>query len=171
MKNLTLENIARVCGGTYYGPADKLQEEVMSVITDSRKAEEGCLFVPIVGERVDAHKFIPQVMEAGALATLSERVLDNADFPYIAVESSLQAVKDIAEFYLKQLQIPVVGITGSVGKTSTKEVIASVLNQKYLYSENTGQLYMNLVCLSTVSVCVMEMKLQFWKWGSVISVR
>ena len=71
MKNLTLENIARVCGGTYYGPADKLQEEVMSVITDSRKAEEGCLFVPIVGERVDAHKFIPQVMEAGALATLS----------------------------------------------------------------------------------------------------
>ena len=43
MKNLTLENIARVCGGTYYGPADKLQEEVMSVITDSRKAEEGCL--------------------------------------------------------------------------------------------------------------------------------
>ena len=131
MKNLTLENIARVCGGTYYGPADKLQEEVMSVITDSRKAEEGCLFVPIVGERVDAHKFIPQVMEAGALATLSERVLDNADFPCNAVESSLQAVKDIAEFYLKQLQIPVVGITGSVGKTSTKEVIASVLNQKY----------------------------------------
>jgi len=131
MKNLTLENIARICGGTYYGPADKSQEEVMSVITDSRKAEEGCLFVPIVGERVDAHKFIPQVMEAGALATLSERVLDNADFPYIAVESSLQAVKDIAEFYLKQLQIPVVGITGSVGKTSTKEVIASVLNQKY----------------------------------------
>ena len=131
MKNLTLENIARVCGGTYYGPADKLQEEVMSVITDSRKAEEGCLFVPIVGERVDAHKFIPQVMEAGALATLSERVLDNADFPYIAVESSLQAVKDIAEFYLEQLQIPVVGITGSVGKTSTKETIASVLAQKY----------------------------------------
>ena len=41
MKNLTLDNIARVCGGTYYGPADKLQEEVMSVITDSRKAEEG----------------------------------------------------------------------------------------------------------------------------------
>ena len=134
MKNLTLENIARVCGGTYYGPADKLQEEVMSVITDSRKAEEGCLFVPIVGERVDAHKFIPQVMEAGALATLSERVLDNADFPYIAVESSLQAVKDIAEFYLKQLQIPVVGITGSVGKTTTREMISTVLaSQKKVF--------------------------------------
>ena len=138
MKNLTLENIARVCSGTYYGPADKLQEEVMSVITDSRKAENGCLFVPIVGERVDAHKFIPQVMTAGALATLSEHVLEDADFPYIVVESSLQAVKDIAEFYLKQLQIPVVGITGSVGKTSTKEVIASVLSQKYRTLKTQG---------------------------------
>ena len=85
MKNLTLENIAQVCGGTYYGSADKLQEEVTSIITDSRKAENGCLFVPIVGERVDAHKFIPQVMAAGALATLSERVLEDADFPYIVV--------------------------------------------------------------------------------------
>ena len=138
MKNLTLENITQVCGGTYYGPAGKLQEEVSSIITDSRKADKGCLFVPIVGERVDAHKFIPQVMAAGALATLSERVLEQADFPYIVVESSLQAVKDIAEFYLKQLEIPVVGITGSVCKTSTKEVIASVLSQKYRTLKTQG---------------------------------
>ena len=87
MKNLTLEHITQVCGGTYYGPADKMQEEVQSVVTDSRKADKGCLFVPIVGERVDAHRFIPQVMEAGALATLSEHVLESADFPYIVVES------------------------------------------------------------------------------------
>ena len=87
---------------------------------------------------MDAHKFIPQVMEAGALATLSERTLEDADFPYIKVESSLQAVKDIAEFYLKQLQIPVVGITGSVGKTSTKEVIASVLKEKYRTLKTQG---------------------------------
>ena len=106
MKNLTLENITKVCGGVYFGPADKLDQEVSSITTDSRKIEAGSLFVPIVGERVDAHKFIPQVMEAGALATLSERTLENADFPYIKVESSLQAVKDIAEFYLKQLSDP-----------------------------------------------------------------
>ena len=49
MKNLTLEHITQVCGGTYYGPADKMQEEVQSVVTDSRKADKGCLFVPIVG--------------------------------------------------------------------------------------------------------------------------
>ena len=127
MKNLTLENITKVCNGIYHGPQEKLQEEVTAITTDSRKVEKGGLFVPVVGERVDAHRFIPQVMEAGALATLSERVLEGADYPYIQVESSLQAVKDIAEFYLEQLEIPVVGITGSVGKTSTKEVIASVL--------------------------------------------
>ena len=67
---------------------------------------------------MDAHRFIPQVMEAGALATLSERVLEGADYPYIQVESSLQAVKDIAEFYLEQLEIPVVGITGCLLYTS-----------------------------------------------------
>ena len=138
MKNLTLENLTRVCGGVYFGPADSLKQEISSITTDSRKAEPGTLFVPIVGERVDAHKFIPQVMEAGALATLSERTLENADFPYIKVESSLQAVKDIAEFYLQQLQIPVVGITGSVGKTSTKEVIASVLKEKYRTLKTQG---------------------------------
>ena len=72
MKNLTLENITKVCNGTYHGPQEKLQEEVTAITTDSRKVEKGGLFVPVVGERVDAHRFIPQVMEAGALATLSE---------------------------------------------------------------------------------------------------
>ena len=60
------------------------------------------------------------------------------DFPYIQVESSLQAVKDLAAYYLEQLQIPVVGITGSVGKTSTKEMIAAVLAQKYRVLKTQG---------------------------------
>lgn len=138
MKNLTLENITRVCSGVYFGSADAMSREITSITTDSRNVEEGCLFVPIVGERVDAHKFIPDVMAKGALVTLSERNLENADFPYILVESTLQAVKDIAEFYLEQLQLPVVGITGSVGKTSTKEVIASVLKEKYRTLKTQG---------------------------------
>ena len=138
MKSLTLENITRVCGGVYHGNSSLLEKEVSSITTDSRKVEADSLFVPIVGERVDAHKFIPQVMEAGALATLSEKVLEDAPYPYILVESSLQAVKDIAEFYLEELSIPVVGITGSVGKTSTKEVIASVLKEKYRTLKTQG---------------------------------
>lgn len=115
-----------------------MDREVSSITTDSRKIEKDSLFVPIVGERVDAHRFIEDVMSKGALVTLSERELKNADFPYIQINSSLQAVKDIAEFYLKQLQIPVVGITGSVGKTSTKEVIASVLKEKYRTLKTQG---------------------------------
>lgn len=138
MKNLTLENITKVCGGIYHGPEDRKQTEVVSIVTDSRKAEEGTLFVPIVGEHVDAHRFIPDVMAKGALCTLSERELGEQEFPWIRVPSSLQAVKDIAEFYLEQLAIPVVGITGSVGKTSTKEVIAAVLKEKYSTLKTEG---------------------------------
>ena len=96
-----------------------------------QKAEKGGLFVPIKGARADGHAFIEQVMKQGALATLSEKDLGEQPYPYIQVKSSLTAVKDIAEYYLKQLSIPVVGITGSVGKTSTKEMIAAVLSQKY----------------------------------------
>lgn len=138
MKNLTLKNIADVCRGSYFGPADALHKEITSVTTDSRTVEKGCLFAAIVGERVDAHKFIPDVMQKGALAALGEQPPGNTEDPYIQVESTLQAVKDLAEFYLEQLQIPVVGITGSVGKTSTKEVIAAVLEQKYKTLKTQG---------------------------------
>ncbi len=138
MKNLTLRNIAAVCGGTYHGEEAFLDRCVDSITTDSRKAEENCLFIPIVGERADGHHFIGQVMEKGALCTLSEKDLGEVGFPYIRVEASLQAVKDIAAFYLKQLSIPVIGITGSVGKTSTKEMIASVLAGKYCVLKTQG---------------------------------
>ena len=138
MKNLTLEHIAAACHGTYYGSEEKKSQCIEAVTTDSRKVEKGCLFVPIVGARADGHKFIDQVMKQGALATLSERPLGEVDFPYIQVESSLQAVKDLAAYYLEQLQIPVVGITGSVGKTSTKEMIAAVLEQKFQVLKTLG---------------------------------
>lgn len=131
MKNLTVEHIAAACKGTCYNSENCLKKEVTSITSDSRNVECGCLFVPIRGERADGHDFIPAVMEAGTLVTLSEKVLPGAQFPYILVESSLEAVKSIAQYYLAELGIPVVGITGSVGKTSTKEMIASVLSQHY----------------------------------------
>lgn len=138
MKNLTLERIAAVCGGSYVGDAGKGSMCVSDITTDSRKVTEGCLFVPIKGARVDGHDFIGQVIAKGALCVLSERDLGQVDFPYIRVKSSLQAVKDMAEEYLRQLDIPVVGITGSVGKTSTKEMIAAVLEQKYRVLKTLG---------------------------------
>lgn len=138
MKNLTLENIAAVTAGTYHGDESKKHIEVSSIEIDSRKVQPGGLFVAIKGERADGHNFIKQVIDGGALAVISEQELPGNDFPYILVKSSLQAVKDIAEFYLKQLHIPVVGITGSVGKTSTKEMIYSVLRQKYRVLKTEG---------------------------------
>lgn len=138
MKNLTLEHIAQACGGTYHGCNEWKSREITAVTTDSRKVEKGCLFVPIVGARVDGHSFIEQVIDKGALASLSERDLGDVGFPYIQVSSSLQAVKDLAAYYLDQLAIPVVGITGSVGKTSTKEMIASVLSENYRVLKTQG---------------------------------
>ena len=131
MKNMTLAHIAEVCGGIYFGPEEKKTEEVTDIVTDSRKAGEGSLFVAIPGERVDGHKFIPNVASQGALAVISEQKLETPPCPYILVKDSMEAIKAMAEYYMRQLNIPVVGITGSVGKTSTKETIASVLAQKY----------------------------------------
>lgn len=138
MKNLTLNHLAKVCCGKYCGSPKLGGREVESIVTDSRQVTPGALFVAIPGERVDGHTFIEAVIEQGALAVLSERDLGQRPFPYIWVKSSLQAVKDMARFYLEQLQIPVVGITGSVGKTSTKEVVAAVLSQKFRVLKTQG---------------------------------
>lgn len=138
MKNLTLENIALVCGGILCGGKGKKQQEISGVFIDSRKVEKRGLFVPLKGARVDAHNFIDEVMAQGSMATITEKELGEKPYPYIIVKSSLKAVQDIAAFYLKQLDIPVVGITGSVGKTSTKEMIAAVLSQKYQVLKTDG---------------------------------
>lgn len=138
MKQMSLQNIAAACHGTFHGDAALLSKEITGVAIDSRKIEPGFLFVPIKGAHVDGHTFIPQVMGKGALVTLSEQTLKNVSYPYILVTSCEQALKDIAAFYLDVLNIPVVGITGSVGKTSTKETIASILSQKYHVLKTEG---------------------------------
>lgn len=138
MKGMTLTRLAQVCGGTYIGKEEDKDREIAAVTTDSRKAEPGSLFAAIVGERVDGHDFISSVFEKGALCVISEREIENAAGNYIKVESTLEALKAMAEYYLEQLQIPVVGITGSVGKTSTKEMIAAVLSQKYNTLKTAG---------------------------------
>ena len=115
-------------------------KEVSSVVIDSRKIEKDSLFIAIRGARVDGHSFIPQVMEKGALCAVSEQNLGDVSYPYIKVNSCEQALKDIAEHYRRSLDIKVVGITGSVGKTSTKEMIASVLSQRFFRAQNRREL-------------------------------
>ncbi len=138
MKNLTLENITKVCGGTYHGDMSVFSKEVAGVVIDSRKVEKDFLFVAIDGERVNAHKFIPDTIRNGALCVVSHEDLGETDFPYILVESTGQALLDIAKLYRDSFDVKVVGITGSVGKTSTKEMIASVASQKYKVHKTLG---------------------------------
>lgn len=138
MKHMSLREIAAACSGIYYGDNALSSREVSCVVIDSRKIEKDGLFIAIKGARADGHKFIPQVMEKGALCAVSEQDLGDVSYPYIRVASCEQALKDIAEHYRRSLDIKVVGISGSVGKTSTKEMIASVLSRKYRVLKTEG---------------------------------
>lgn len=144
MKNLTPENIAKACGGTMVNCENILGREVTAVTTDSRKVTEGCLYIPMKGAKFNGHDFIPKVMEGGALLTLTEKDEAAEGYPYIKVKRTDIAIQRIAEFYRVELEIPVVGITGSVGKTSTKEMIAAVLSQKYNVLKTAGNFNNNL---------------------------
>ena len=144
MKNLTPENIAKACGGTMVNCENILGREVTAVTTDSRKITEGCLYIPMKGAKFNGHDFIPQVMEGGALLSLTEKDEAAEGYPYIKVKRTDIAIQRIAEFYRVELGIPVVGITGSVGKTSTKEMIAAVLSQKYNVLKTAGNFNNNL---------------------------
>ena len=144
MKNLTPENIAKACGGTMVNCENILGREVTAVTADSRKVTEGCLYIPMKGAKFNGHDFIPQVMEGGALLTLTEKDEAAEGYPYIKVKRTDIAIQRIAEFYRVELGIPVVGITGSVGKTSTKEMIAAVLSQKYNVLKTAGNFNNNL---------------------------
>ncbi len=138
MKNLSLRNITQACAGSYHGDPALLDIEVEGVVIDSRKVKKGDLFVAIDGVKVNAHKFIPDTIEKGALCVVSHEDLGETDFPYILVESTGQALLDIAKLYRNSFDVKVVGISGSVGKTSTKEMIASVLSQKYSVHKTLG---------------------------------
>ena len=134
MKPITLHEVAKACCGTLHGDPEL---KITSIVTDSRKAGEGSLFAAIKGARVDGHRFIPAVAEQGAVCVLCEDKPD-VEINYIRVDSTLVALKGIAEYYRSLFTIPFVGITGSVGKTSTKEFISAVLAQKYNVHKTGG---------------------------------
>ena len=140
MKNLTIEKITEVCEGTLYGSEWIKEEkrEANGVVLDSRLLQEGYVFIATKGEKVDGHKFIPSVFEKGAMAVICEEVPEVLTGPCIQVKDSFIALKKLAAFYRQQLDITVVGITGSVGKTSTKEFVAGVLGTKYKVWKTQG---------------------------------
>ncbi len=138
MINMTLDRIARACNGQLIHTEQYDGRETAGIVLDSRQVQKDYLFVATVGERADGHSFIPEVYGKGALAVLCEKAPAEPAGPYILVNNSLEALKDIAAWYRRQLRVKVVGITGSVGKTSTKEFISSVLAQRYQVLKTEG---------------------------------
>ena len=131
MRRLTVSELLTATGGTLL--AGGVSAAVTSVSTDSRKAGEGALFIPLTGERFDGHDYIDKALALGAAGCLCART-PAAFLPdkfYIAVPDTRLALKALASWYRGQFNIPVVQITGSVGKTTTKEMIASVVSQRY----------------------------------------
>ena len=134
MKPISLREVAAACGGVLHGSPDTY---ITSIVTDSRQAKNGSLFAAIRGARADGHRFIAKTKEQGAVCALCEEAPD-ADIAYILVESTPAALKGIAEYYRSLFTIPFIGVTGSVGKTSTKEFISAVLAQKYKVHKTGG---------------------------------
>ena len=129
MKNMTLALAAKACGGRLCGVYDENTELGRAVI-DSRAVEPGDLFVAYKGEKVDGHDFIASAFDRGAACCLAQRVPLGETRPILLVEDVQRALERIAAAYRDILTLPLVGITGSVGKTSAKEMIASVLEQR-----------------------------------------
>ena len=105
---------------------------VTAVCTDSRKLTPGCLFLPWVGEKFDGHAFIDAALDAGAAGCLCAKLPQDLrpDKFYIKVDDTRLALRALASAYRDRFQIPFVQITGSVGKTTTKEMVAAVLGAK-----------------------------------------
>lgn len=117
----------------------KLNETFDSVCTDTRKIVPGCLFVCLKGEKFDGNEFASAAIEKGAVAVICDRDCGLGD-RQIVVENTGRALLSLAAWYRSQFKIPVVGVTGSVGKTTTKEMIACVMRAKYKTLKNEGNL-------------------------------
>ena len=133
--NLTIQEIARAVNGRLLHNIDT--PPVTSVSTDSRNIAPGALFVPIVGETFDGHDYISAAATGGAVCTLSERDMPS-DIPLILVESTRRALMELAGYYRRLINPTVVAITGSAGKTTTKDMIADILARKYKTKKTMG---------------------------------
>ena len=126
MSRITLAQAAQWCGGTV--DPKYAQISFLGASNDSRSVKPGQLFVALEGVR-DGHDFIPAALAAGAAAVLCSH--SGGDFPAIVVKDTRKALGDIARDERKPLNVKVVGVTGSVGKSTTKEMIVGILSQKY----------------------------------------
>ena len=135
--NFTVKEIAEIIGGVVLCGDENTR--ITNVKFDSREVGEGTLFVPIRGAKVDPHDFIEDCFKKGAAAALTERdTVKYTDKPYIRVENCLSALQKLSAYYRQSMKAKLIGVTGSVGKTSTKEMIAAALSKGFDVMKTQG---------------------------------
>jgi len=149
MKRLTIEQITRAVTGELLQGDPK--DEITGVSTDSRKVMEGEVFFPLIGEQHDAHDFIPQALERGCRTVILSRKPDEKltqnhtmnqakTLNLILVNDTTKALQDLAAYYLSLFSIKKIGVTGSTGKTTTKEMLYWIFSERYKTARNVGNL-------------------------------
>ena len=137
MEGMKLSEIVKAVGGSFGFPAD-MDIEITSVSTDTRTIGAKSVFLALAGENFDGHDYGAKAMELGAEAVIAERPIQGAKC--IIVDSTAKALLALANYYRKKFDIPLVGVTGSVGKTTTKDMIALVVSKKYKTLKTEGNL-------------------------------
>lgn len=137
MEQISIKEIIGATDGTLlWGDENTF---VTSVTTDSRKSGENMLFIPLEGETFDGHEFIRAAFDMGAAAALTHKDTDIVcDRVLIRVDDTKKALADIARYYLNKYRVPVIALTGSVGKTTTKDMVAAALGEKYKVLKTQG---------------------------------
>lgn len=128
MRAIEIKKIVEIVGGKLNVETDGF---ATSVFIDSRDVMQNSMFAAFVGEKVDGHDYIGKAFENGASCCMGSFVPEGEKRPVIVVEDVQEALQTLAEYYRSTLSIPIIGITGSVGKTTTKEMISAVLGSRY----------------------------------------
>lgn len=130
MEQMTVNDVVKATGGRLL--CGDGNTPLIHISINSQTMEGSDLFVPLIGAKVDAHRFIEQAWKNGAAATLtSEHDTMEDSHPWIRVEDTKKALQDIGAYYRRRFRLPLVGITGSVGKTTTREMVATALSAGY----------------------------------------
>ena len=125
----TLTQLIDVLGATAENlTVQALTQTAIGITTDSRTLKPGEIFLGLRGENFDGHEFVSQALERGAIAAIVDFKFQTSTLPVLKVKDTLEAYQAIAQWWRNQFNIPVIAITGSVGKTTTKELIAAVLS-------------------------------------------
>ncbi len=125
--NATVSQLVEILAAKPINLSDAALLEIASITTDTRNVKPGDVFVALRGDRFDGHEFVQEAIANGAIAAIVTEEFESTDLSLLQVQDTLQAYQQIAQWWRKQFSIPVIGITGSVGKTTTKELIAAVL--------------------------------------------